>query len=90
MQKMKKKRRNTYNYWVKMKSNPEISVCCRWNFSFHAFVEDIGNMPTKHHVIRIKTDERLYCKRNCEWIDNDVLKEMMSFCDPNYLPNWQN
>lgn len=44
-----------------------ISVCDRWNNSFIAFLEDMGEKPFKKAMIDRVNNEDGYYKENCRW-----------------------
>lgn len=54
---------NQYQNYGKRK----IKVCQRWRESFLAFLEDMGERPSKNHSIDRKENNGNYCKENCRW-----------------------
>lgn len=70
-----------YRVWQNMKSrclNPNIpnykdygargiTICKKWSDSFVAFYEDMGEPPTKYHMLERKNNDGNYNKRNCKW-----------------------
>jgi hypothetical protein len=45
-----------------------ISVCKRWRDSFHAFIADMGDRPSKEHSIdRFPNNDGNYEPGNCRW-----------------------
>lgn len=78
----------TYDYWDKLRSMPEPTLCPRWKFSFKEFLQDVGFMPHKRSYLRMYKDEKIFNKNNCKWsyIRYDAYKAVETFCDPNYIP----
>jgi len=68
----------TYQSWRAMRTrcigrNPHkdyegrgIAICARWN-SFSAFLEDMGERPSKELTLDRKNNDGNYNKRNCRW-----------------------
>lgn len=44
-----------------------ITVCKRWKKSFEAFLEDMGEPPTKEHSLERINNNKGYSKSNCRW-----------------------
>ena len=79
----------TYDYWDKLRSMPNATLCPRWKFSFKEFLQDLGFMQHERSILRMYKDEKIFNKNNCKWsypVNYDIYKAIQTFCDPNYVP----
>lgn len=57
----------TYKSYWSMKQK-EYYICKRWLNSFENFLKDMGERPSKNHVLSRIDKEKGYSKKNCMWL----------------------
>lgn len=66
---LRKEHRNTYNTWVRLRSQNREDFCKRW-LSFEKFIEDMGPRPKGLVFWRVNPKIK-YCPSNCKWVDRE-------------------